>query len=370
MLADYGAEVIRVESPRHPDTLRVSPPWQYGQPHPEGAAGFQSANANKLGLALDWSKPAGREVILDLVARADVVTESFAPGAMARAGLDWKTLSARRPDLIMLSSCIMGQTGPWRDFAGFGRLAVSFTGFGRLASWPDRPPAGPFGAYTDAVAARYNALAVLAALEHRERTGQGQYIDLSQTEASLHFLAPAFLDWTVNGHATPACGNQDDTLQPHGVYPAMGEDRWIAIAVRSDTEYAALCAVIGRSDLLARRGDTDRVDAAIAAWTAGREADASAAELQAAGVPAHAVLDTPALFEDAQLRHRDHWIEILHDIYPSTTIESSRLQLSRSPARRPERALSLGRDNRRVLEGLLGYSSERIEALAREGVLG
>jgi crotonobetainyl-CoA:carnitine CoA-transferase CaiB-like acyl-CoA transferase len=369
VLADYGATVVRVESTKFLDTLRVSPPWQFTQPHPEGAAGFQSANANKLGVTVDLASEDGRDIILDLARWADVVTESFAPGVMAARGLSWDRLREARPDLIMVSSCIMGQSGPWRDFAGFGRLAASLGGFQQFASWPDCPPAGPFGAYTDAIASRYNALAILAALEHRSRTGEGQYIDLSQTEAALHFLAPAFLDWTVNGNVAGAVGNDDRDCFPHGMFPAAGEDRWVAIAVRTRGEWCALCDVIQRRDLRERRDERAEVEAAVATWTREREAAAVEAALQTAGVPAHAALDTPALFADPQLQHRGHFIEIAHDLYPTTTIESSRLHLSRTPARNPERALSLGRDNSSVLETILGYSPERIADLADRGAL-
>ena len=368
-LADYGATVVRVESMRHLDTLRVSPPWQFTAPHPEGAVGFQSANANKLGITLDLASDEGRGIALDLVQWADVVTESFAPGVMESQGLAWETLRERKPDLIMISSCIMGQTGPWRDYAGFGRLAVSVAGFQQLASWPGRPPSGPFGAYTDAIASRYNAAAILGALEHRERTGEGQYIDLSQTEASLHFVAPAFLDWTVNGRVQDAAGNRDEDLFPHGMFPAAGEDRWVAIAVRDDRDWRALCDAMDRSDLAGDREARRSVEAEIAAWTHVREAEQIEETLQAHGVPAHVALDTPGLFADSQLQHRGHFIEIGHDIYPTTTIESSRLRLSRTPARNPERALSLGRDNRYVLETILDYTPERIAALAARGVL-
>ncbi|MBW2275632.1 MAG: CoA transferase [Deltaproteobacteria bacterium] len=369
MLADYGATVVRVESSKKLDTLRVSPPWQHTQPHPEGAAGFQSANANKLGITLDLSQEAGREIVRDLTRWADVVTESFAPGVMAARGLGWEQLRRIKPDLVMLSSCIMGQTGPWRDFTGFGRLAVSLAGFQPLASWPGRPPSGPFGAYTDAIAARYNALAILAALEYRERTGEGQYIDLSQTEAALHFLAPAFLDWSVNGQVEGPAGNEDDACFPHGMFPSAGEDRWVAIAVGEEEEWRALCEVMGRRDLLERRKERNTVEDALAAWTRPREAGEIEEALQARGVPAHAALDTPGLYADPQLRHRGHFIEIAHDIYGTTTVESSRLRLSRSPARTPERALSLGRDNRHVLESLLGYSPARVAELEAAGAL-
>ncbi len=369
MLADYGATVVRVESSSHPDTLRVSPPWQFGQPHLEGGVGFQSANANKLGITLDISSDEGRAIALDLTRWADVVTESFAPGVMEARGLGWESLRQVKPDLIMISSCIMGQTGPWRNFAGFGRLAASLAGFQQLASWPGKPPAGPFGAYTDAIASRYSAIAILAALEYRDRTGEGQYIDLSQTEAALQFLAPALLDWTVNGHVADALGNSDHVCFPHGIYPAAGEDRWVAIAVESDAEWRSLCDVIGRSDLALQRHEREEVEAALANWTRTREAADVEAALQAGGVPAHEALDTPGLFADAQLQHRGHFIKIAHDIYSDTTIESSRLQLSGAAARIPERALSLGRDNRKVLESLLGYTPERIASLEERGVL-
>lgn len=369
MLADYGATVVRVESRSHPDTLRVSPPWQFTEPNLEGAAGFQSANANKLGVTLDLASEEGRGVLFDLVRWADVVTESFAPGVMDSLGIGWETLRNVNPQAILVSSCLMGQSGPWRDFTGFGRLAVGLAGFQRLASWPGRPPAGPYGAYTDAISSRYNALAILAALEHRDRTGEAQTVDLSQTEAALHFLAPAFLDWTVNGNVQSAIGNDDPDCFPHGVYPAAGDDCWVAIAVQNDEDWRGLCEAMEREDLLERRDEHAAVDAAITAFTSERVAQEVETLLQTAGIAAHAVLDMPGLYADPQLRHRGHFIEIAHDIFPSTTIESSRLKLSRNPALVPDRALSLGRDNARVLSGLLGYASERIAELGEHGVL-
>ncbi|MDP6978059.1 MAG: CoA transferase [Myxococcota bacterium] len=369
VIADYGATVVKVESSEHLDTLRVSPPWQFTQPHPEGAAGFQSANANKLGVALDLESKEGREIIRDLVRWADVVTESFAPGVMEKHGLSYDALRAIKPDIIMISSCIMGQTGPWKDFTGFGRLAASLGGFQQMASWPSQPPAGPFGAYTDAIASRYNAIAILAALEQRERTGEGQYIDQAQIEAALHFLAPAYLDWTINGQVEGAVGNDDDRYFPHGMFPTTGEDQWVAIACGSDRQWRDLCETIERPDLIEHRSDREAVGNALRDWTRTRSAGEVEAAFQAKRIPCHVALDTPALFEDPQLQHRGHFVEIAHDIYQTTTIESSRLRLSRSEARTPERALTLGRDNRLVLEEILGYPTERIADLEARGVL-
>ncbi len=372
MLADYGATVVRVESTSHMDTLRAIAPYHYSNPHPECAGAFQSANANKLGITLDLQGEAGREVLHDLVRWADVVTESFAPGVLANAGIDYEALRAIKPDLIMISSCLMGQTGPWRTFTGFGNLAATVTGFQQMASWPGNPPSGPYGAYTDFIAVRYNALAILAALEHRARTGEGQYIDQSQAEAALHFLAPAFLDYTVNGNVQSAVGNEDGDLFPHGVFPAAGEDRWVAIAVRDDADWAALCGAIERDDLLAlgdRSSHKDVIEAAIVGWTRERVAADIERVLQAAGVPVHETLDTTGLFACEQLQSRGHFIETAHDIFPTTTVESTRLSFSRSTARRPASALSAGRDNEAVLTSILGYDADRVRDVLARGAL-
>jgi crotonobetainyl-CoA:carnitine CoA-transferase CaiB-like acyl-CoA transferase len=369
MLADYGAEVVRVESMLRPDTLRAIPPYQFNNPHMEGAAAFQCANANKLGLTLDLASAEGREIALELVRWADVVTESFAPGVIDRYGLGWQSLREIKPELVMISSCLLGQTGPWRDLTGFGNLAASVTGFQPLAGWPDRPPSGPYGAYTDFIGVRYNAACILAALEHRDRTGEGQYIDQAQAEAALHFLAPAFLDYTVNGRVPTAMGNDDPHLHPHGVYACAGEEQWIAIAVREEGEWQALCDALELRALAARRDERELVDRAIRERTREREGSELEATLQRSGVPAHRVLDTAQLFACPQLQHREHYLEIAHEIYQTTTIESSRLRLSRSRARVPESALHFGRDNRRVLESILGYSPEQIADLAARGVL-
>jgi len=269
----------------------------------------------------------------------------------------------------MISSCLLGQSGPWRDLTGFGNLAAAITGFQQLACWPGSPPAGPYAAYTDFIGVRYNALAILAALEFRDRTGLGQYIDMAQGEAALHFLAPAFLDYAAHGRVPPPSGNADRELHPHGIFPCAGEDAWVAIAVRDERDWRALCAAIGREDLLSRRGERDLVDGALAAWTRAQAPAEVEAALQAAGVPAHAVLDMPGLFACLQLQHRGHFVEIAHEIFGTTTIESSRLRFSRSREQVPESAIGFGRDNRHVLESILGYPPERVDELTARGVL-
>jgi crotonobetainyl-CoA:carnitine CoA-transferase CaiB-like acyl-CoA transferase len=369
MLADYGATVIHVESSTHVDTLRVIPPNRFANPHAEGSAAFQSANANKLGISVDIGSESGRALIEKLVAWADVVTESFAPGVVENYGLGYEDLRKINPEIIMISSCLMGQSGPWRNFTGFGNLAASVTGFQQLASWPGSPPSGPFGAYTDFIGVRYNAIAILAALEHREQTGQGQYIDQSQAEAGLHFLAPAFLDYTVNGNVQEAAGNLDFEMAPHDFYPTLGEDEWVAIAVKSDALWSGLCVLIERIDLRDQRMQKAVVDEALAAWTSQQEAAEVTRKLQALEIACHPASQTPALFEDPQLLSRGHYIEIEHEIYQTTHVESTRLKFSSAEAKTPLASISVGRDNRLVLEEILGLTSDEIDALEESGAL-
>jgi benzylsuccinate CoA-transferase BbsF subunit len=316
--------------------------------------------------------------VLDLVRWADVVAESFTPKAMKGFGLDYETLRRVKPDLIMLSTCLMGQTGPLARFAGFGNLAAAFSGFYELAGWPDRDPAGPFGAYTDYIAPRYNAAAILAALEHRRRTGEGQHIDLSQAEASLHFLAPALLDYTVNGHVASRDGNRDREMAPHGVYPCAGDDRWVAIAARDGRDWTALCAAMERPGLAddarfasaeARLARRDEIDALVAGWTAPLPREEVEALLQARGVPASAVQNSPECVGDPQLRHRGHFVELPHPTKGRTVVEGPRFRLSRTPGRVEGPAPTFGLDGQWVLSELLGYDDERIAELVIAGAL-
>ncbi len=378
MLADYGATVVRVETSHRFDACRTVGPFQNGRPGAESSGLFYNMNAGKHPLSVDLSKPEGRAVILDLVRWADVVTESFSPKAMQAWGFDYESLRKVKPNLIMLSTCLMGQTGPMAKFAGFGNLAAAIVGFTNLAGWPDRPPAGPFGAYTDYIAPWFNAAAILAALEYRDRTGQGQLIDLSQGEASLHFLAPALLDTRLNQRKQERNANHDLNYAPHGVYPTTGTDCWVAIAVTSDEQWRGLCTAMKRTDLLTdtrfttkatRLAHQNELDELISMWTKDQEKFALEATLQAAGVPATAVRTMKELASDPQLVHRQHFVELDHPKFGKTTVEGSRFRLSRTPARIGGMAPTLGRDNQYVLETLLGYSEERITEIVASGVL-
>ncbi len=380
VLSDYGATVVRIESAGRLDPMRLFGPYHDGEPGPENSGWFQNINAGKMSLRLDLSNEAARSVVHDLVRWADVVTESFSPKAMRAWQFDYDSLRRVKPDLIMLSTCLMGQSGPYSQLAGYGNLASAIAGFDALVGWPDRAPAGLFIAYTDTIAPRFTVAALLAALEHRRRTGMGQYIDQAQLESALQFLSPALLDYTVNGRVQGRVGNDDPDMVPHGVYPTIGADRWIAIAVQTDTQWQALCELMQDGDMLPwqeaqfaearhRLAHRAELDAILSSWTRQYEAHALEKSLQARGIAASAVLTMDDLYRDPQLSHRDHLIELSHPIHTTTTVERSRFQLSGTPAHITQAAPLLGGDTPYVLETILGYSSGQIDKLVSQEVL-
>ncbi len=375
ILADYGATVVRVESSSRIDVCRTMHPM-VGEGD-EAAALFHTANMGKRMITLDIGKPEARGLILDLVRWADVVCESFAPGTMKKLGFDYETLRETNPDLIMLSTCLMGQDGPIARFAGYGNLGAAVGGFHELAGWANRPPAGPYGAYTDYMSPRFNAAVLLAALEHRRRSGEGQHIDLAQCEVGLHFLAPAVLVQSVDGETWSRAANADVLYAPHGCYPLEGEDRWIAIAVDGEEPWRALCDELGLpelaadarfSDAQARREHAEALDALLAERTRLRKGEDLEAALAERGVPAHRVLDSAGLCADAQLISRGHFLDRQKGEL-KTVVEASRSRLSRTPGRVGDDIPTFGADSQWVLSELLSYDDEKIAELAIAGVL-
>ena len=249
LLADHGATVVRIESEKRLDAVRGGGPFLAGKTGLEDSAGWHNYGAGKRSLQLDVSHPAATPVIHDLVRWADVVIESFTPGVITALGFGYDVLRDINPSVVMCSTSLMGQTGALATFSGFGNLAAALTGFYEITGWPDRSPAGPFLAYTDYIAPRFAALAALAAVDHARRTGEGQHVDIAQGEAALHLLAPALLEWTVNGRVVTRRGNDDATYVPHGVYPAAGTDRWVAIACQDDGQWRRLTTLLDRGDL-------------------------------------------------------------------------------------------------------------------------
>ena len=220
--ADHGAEVIRIETTMPPDRLRNVGPFKDGVQGVNRSQFFAMANASKKGIVLDLKSEAGKETAKKLLAWCDVAFESFTPGTMADLGLGYETARELNPDIIMVSTCLMGQTGPARSLAGYGYHAAAIAGFYEVTGWPDRPPAGPFTAYTDIVAPHFLAATVAAAIDHHRRTGEGQYIEQSQMEAALNFLAPELLEHQLSGAVPRRVGNQDAGMAPARHLPRCG----------------------------------------------------------------------------------------------------------------------------------------------------
>lgn len=378
-LADHGATVIRVESTTHPDSIRMGGPFKDGIPGLNRSGFFADFNTNKNSIALDMSTELGRQIARRLVAWSDVVAESYTPGVMGRFGLDFTTLHAEQPDLVMLSTCMQGQSGPYRDYAGYGGQGAAIAGLHYVTGWPDSVPAGPKGAYTDSITPRFGIAALVAALGHRDRTGVGQHIDLSQIEASLQLLAPEFLDFQVSGRVASPMGNRSTVYAPHGVYPCLGDDRWIAIAVEGYDQFRALAEVVGspawvtQEDLRTsggRRARHDELDDAIAAWTSGQDRFAAMHVLQRAGVPAGVVQRPSELLVDPQLEFNGHFWPLDHPELGTCFYNGPSFRLSRTPAVLRTSAPLLGQDTRRVLSELLGFSHAEIDDFAYAQILG
>ena len=376
-LADFGATVIRIESATTPDILRVSPPFKDNLSGLNRSAYFANYGANKYSLSLNLKHPKGPAVAKRLVAWADVVCESFTPGTMADLGLSYDNLKKIKPEIIMLSTCNLGQTGPLAQQPGFGTQLVSLAGLTHLSGWPDRLPAQPYGAYTDFIAPRFAIAGIVAALDYRRRTGKGQHLDVSQLETAIQFLAPVMLDYTVNGQEWIRSGNRCPQAAPHGVYPCCGEDRWCAIAVSNDQEWQVLCRTIGhtelehdpRFDTLAnRKQNEDELDEIIGLWTREHQAEEVMHLLQGAGVACGVVETGQDIHEDPQLSHRNHLQMLNHPEIGLHSYDTQSFQLSETPARLERPGPCLGEHNEYVCKDFLGMSDEEFLTLLNEGV--
>ena len=312
-LADHGATVTRVESEGRPDILRGGLPFKDNESGWNRSQFYGDFNTSKRSLTLNMKTEVGMALARRLITDSDVLIESFAPGAIARMGLGYDEVQKLNPNLIMISTCLMGQTGPAANLAGFGYHAASLAGFYEVTGWPDLPPAGPWMAYTDTIAPRFIPILLAAALDYRRRTGKGCYIDVAQMETALHFLAPELLDLQVNGYAATRMGNRHRFFAPQGVYQCAGDEAWCAIGIDTDAQWRSLCKVIGQTkwaddpayashaERLQRHDD---IDHAITAWTRERDKYEVMAILQSAGIPAGAVQSSGDLLQDEQYKHR------------------------------------------------------------------
>ena len=376
MLANFGATVIHVESFARPDGFRMQyPPYKDRKPGINGGGCFAYFNDSKLGITLDLKNREGRALARRLCGWGDVVIENMRPGVIDRLGLGFSTLKADHPALIMLSTCNMGQTGPRADTPGFGSQLTALAGICGLTGERGGLPTVLYGPYIDFIASTLGAVAVLAALEQRRRTGAGAHIDISQYEAGLLFLAGPLLEYHLTGRIAERVGNDDPAAAPHGAYRCES-DGWIALSCWSDEEFTALAATIGRpewsrdarfSTLAGRKSAAAAIDAGIGSWTRERGAAVAAALLQGAGVHAHPVDTIADLFTDPQLVARRHWRRRRHPVIGDHAYCGPAFELSETPGDVTSAAPLLGADNDKVFREILGLSDADYAAMREAG---
>ncbi|MFC1873234.1 CaiB/BaiF CoA transferase family protein [Chloroflexota bacterium] len=361
ILADFGAEVIKVQ-PLLPEA---------GNRFSRGY--YNTWNRNKLGITLNLDKPAGVALARRLVAISDVVAENFSPRVMANWELDYAGLKKVKPDIIMLSMSLMGQTGPWRNYAGFGPTAQAFSGITGLTAYPGGPPMGLGHAYADHVAALYACIALLGALEFRRVTGEGQHLDISQVEAMASLLAEAVMEETLKGESVAPVGNSSSEAVPYGVYRCRGNDRWCAIAVSSDEEWLGFRQALGNppwitgacfATLAARLENAAELDSLVEGWTKQHTAEEVMTLLQGQGVAAGVVQSAADLARDPQLKARGFFVEL-----GKTMADTNPIKLTDVPAAYKRVAPLLGQDNDYVYKQLLGISDVELAALREQGIV-
>jgi benzylsuccinate CoA-transferase BbsF subunit len=377
-LADLGADVVKVESSRRIDQVRTLGPFKDGRSGPERSVSYHNLNAGKRCITLDIRKPEGRALVMRLAQWADVVLESFTPGVLDELQLGYSQLSGRNPNLIMVSTAILGQTGPdAKGTSGVGTMGAAMSGATHQFGWPDRSPCGPFGPWTDGVAPRFIVASILAALHRRRRTGEGCYIDVAQSEAGVQFMMPAFYEYAANGKVPERRGVAGSPLRvPEGVYRCAGDDRWIAITASHAPHWESLRNLVGgplretRFDtVLGRIRNREPIDAAISNWTRDQESDAVESTLQAAGIPAHIVSRGLDHGRDPDLQHLGHFKKFTDEVLGDAEIEGPRSGFDRTPLPLTRRGPRIGEHTQQILETICHLSEDDIAKLVEAGVL-
>ena len=379
-LADHGATVVHIESKVRPDGFRAHYPPYKDNIHGLNRSGlFALCNNDKLDITLNLKKaPKATDLAKRIVAWSDVVIENFSPGTMKRLGLDYEALRKIKPDLIMLSSSNLGQSGPHAHHAGFGSQLSSLAGFTHLTGYPDGPPQILYGPYIDYIAVAYGAVAILAALDYRERTGKGTHIDTAQYETGLQFMAPILLDYKINGKVASRNGNRDPAAAPHGAYPCKGDDSWCVISASSESDWESLCRAMGNpawtkesrfATLQSRKEHEDELDQKIGAWTTGFTAREITEKLQASDIRAGIVNTMRDIYSDPQLKHRKQWVELEHPEIGKMHYQRPPFFLTRTPSGPERRDPLLGEHNGYFYQELLGLSEKEYQELVAEGVI-
>lgn len=365
-MADLGATVIKVESRKRLDLGRLSPPFAGGKRDPDASAFFAITNTSKMGVTINLGDPRGVEVAKKLVAWADIVVENFSHGYMDRIGLGFETLKAIKADIIQVSVSVAGRQGPLGAMRGYGNSAAALSGLAHLSGWPDRGPHMPPFAYGDVVAPMFATVAMLAALGHHRRTGEGQHIDISQVEPLVHTMADQL-------HTPHKPGNRSARYAPHGAFPARGVDQWIAIAIGDDGAWARLAELTGIADARfasfeGRKTHEDDLDAALSAFTRAHDKRTFADRLAAIGIAAEPVNDGRDVFTDPELTERGHFRAVTHDKLGTSDMPAPPLRFSDSDIHVGPPP-NLGQHNHEIFVDLLGMSEDEVAGLTQAGAL-
>ncbi|HAL47461.1 MAG: CoA transferase [SAR202 cluster bacterium] len=376
-LADMGGEVIKIETASRLDTVRREPPHKDGEFGINRNATFSFYNRNKLGCTLNLKTPGAMELLTELISTCDVVVENFAPRVMPSLGLDYPSLKAIRPDIIMVSLSGFGGAGPYKDYVSYGEHASNFSGLTSLSGLAERP-FGDQSALSDQTVGLMGAFASVSALHHRAKTGEGQRIDVSQYEAMASFLPQGIMDYSLNQRIRERQGNRDDILAPHDVYRCSGDDQWVSIAVATDDEWEAMANAMGHpewslderfSEALQRWSNQDILDELIQEWTEQHTHYEVMHTLQAVGVAAVATLTSDELMEDPHIKDRGFFVEVDHAEMGPHMLTGPSWKMSETPGRIKRGAPLLGEDNEYVFGQILGFPSDKLDDLTERGAL-
>jgi len=386
-LASFGAEVIRIEDPVRQgrwDILRGTEPFIDERRGIDLGGGFNNHNTEKYGITLNLRTERAREILTEIVRQSDAVTENFAAGVLESWGFGYDALKRIKPDIVYVSNCGFGHVGPYSRFKTWGPIVQAVSGLTFTSALPGQPPAGWGYSYMDHTGGYYMAMAIMLALIHRQRTGEGQWVDLACTESALTLHGPALLDWTVNGRPTrqevqPSSNrSQWPPMAPHGIYPCAGDDQWLAIACRNDADWRALGTLVGETwcdadawaQTSGRMADQDRLDLCLSQWTARQDKFAAAEALLAAGVPAAAVQRPDERVDhDPSTADFGLWPTVRHTQMGEVRVDGQPVHLSDTDWRLTRGAPCLGEHTEEVLERLLGLSADAVARLREEGVV-
>jgi benzylsuccinate CoA-transferase BbsF subunit len=380
-MAYCGAEVVKVESRKRADVTRqYVPPWAPERGIQEQLSPwFTDWNAGKRFISLDLTKPQAVELALRLASKCDVIIENYRAGVMDKLGLGYEAMRAAKADIILFSTAGYGATGPYSSYVTWGPNIEAMAGLSTLTGFPQHECTMTQYAYPDALSALHGLFAVMCALDHRRRTGEGQCINLSQLEASAAVIGDELMEYLVNGRVPEKLGNRSRYAAPHGCYRCLGEDRWCAVAVFDDEEWKRLCRVVGQSawsedprfaTLEARRANVEPLDRMLEEWTATRDAHEVMNTLQEAGVAAGVVQTVEDQYRcDPQLAARHFFEEIEHVVKGKVVATGIPLGLTATPGRSGRAGSAVGQDNHYVFGELLGMNVAEMRKLEEAGAI-